>query len=69
MPDKEEFEIAPIQISGDTYGLGIPKGDKHFLEFVNATILELEKSGEADGIFDKWFGPDTPYKLKEKLQP
>ncbi len=62
MPDKEEFEISPAQISGDAYGLAVRKGDKRLLDFINTTLMEMEKSGEADKIFDKWFGPGTPYK-------
>jgi polar amino acid transport system substrate-binding protein len=33
------------------------KGDKAFVDAVNATLLEMEKSGEAKRIFDNWFGP------------
>jgi polar amino acid transport system substrate-binding protein len=32
------------------------KGDKNLVNFVNATLLEMEKTGEAKQIFDKWFG-------------
>lgn len=57
-PDKEKYEIpADIRISDEPYGLGMRKGDKAFVDFVNATILEMEKSGEAKRIFDDWFGP------------
>jgi polar amino acid transport system substrate-binding protein len=57
-PDKEKYEIpANIRISDEPYGLGMRKGDKNFVDFVNATILDMEKSGEAKKIFDDWFGP------------
>jgi len=36
-----------VQISDEPYGLGMRKGDKNFVDFVNKTILEMEKSGEA----------------------
>jgi len=59
-PNKEKFEIPPtLQISEEPYGLGMRKGDKNFVDFVNKTLLEMEKSGEAKRIFDKWFGPKT----------
>jgi polar amino acid transport system substrate-binding protein len=54
-----QFEIPDLQISTEPYGLGIRKGDTNFLNFVNATLLEMEKNGEAKKIFDKWFGPDS----------
>jgi polar amino acid transport system substrate-binding protein len=63
-PNKEQFEIPNIQISDEPYGLGMRKGDKNFVDFVNKTILEMEKSGEAKKIFDKWFGPTTQFHLQ-----
>jgi polar amino acid transport system substrate-binding protein len=56
-PDKNKYEIPNIQISDEPYGLGMRKGDTNFINFVNKTLLEMEKSGEAKKIFDKWFGP------------
>jgi polar amino acid transport system substrate-binding protein len=57
--NKEQFEIPEIQISDEPYGLGMRKGDKNFTDFVNKTLLEMEKSGEAKRIFDRWFGPSS----------
>jgi polar amino acid transport system substrate-binding protein len=57
-PDRDKYEIPDIRISDEPYGLGIRKGDTNLLKFVNQTLLELEKTGEAKKIFDKWFGPD-----------
>ena len=56
-PDKNKFEIPNLQISEEPYGLGMRKGDTNFVNFVNKTILDMEKSGEAAKIFEKWFGP------------
>lgn len=66
---KGKFEIPNIQISDEPYGLGMRKGDKNFVYFVNKTILAMEKSGEAKKIFDKWFGPnsDTPLERTFKI--
>ncbi len=68
-PNKEAFEIPDIRISDEPYGLGIRKGDKGLLDAVNATLLEMEKSGEAAKIFGKWFGPktDTPLQRTFKI--
>jgi polar amino acid transport system substrate-binding protein len=63
-PNKDQFEIPNLQISNEPYGLGVRKGNPKFLGFVNQTLLDLEKSGDARGIFDKWFGPDTTTPLK-----
>lgn len=59
-PNKDQFEIPDIQISDEPYGLGIKKGEKALVDFVNKTLLEMEKSGDAKKTFDKWFGPNAP---------
>jgi polar amino acid transport system substrate-binding protein len=63
-PNKAQFEIPNIQISDEPYGLGMRKDDKNFVDFVNKTLLEMEKNGEAAKIFDKWFGPSTQFHLQ-----
>ena len=62
-PNKTQFEIPSLQISDEPYGLGMRKGDTNFVNFVNKTILEMEKSGEAAKIFEKWFGSNTAFHL------
>ena len=62
-PNKEEFEIPDVKISDEPYNIGMRKGDKAFVDFVNKTLLEMEKSGQAKEIFDKWFGPGAPNSL------
>jgi len=64
---KGQYEIPDLRISDEPYGLGIRKGDTNFLNFVNATILEMEKSGEAKQIFERWFGPDSGTPLKRNF--
>jgi polar amino acid transport system substrate-binding protein len=44
------------------------KGDKNFVDFVNKTILEMEKSGEAKKIFEKWFGANTDFHLQRNFK-
>jgi len=67
-PGKERFEIPNVQISDEPYGLGMRKGDKNFVDFVNKTILEMEKTGEAARIFTKWFGPATQFHLHRNFK-
>ena len=56
---KGRYEIPDITISSEPYGLGMRKGDTNFGKFVDATLLEMEKNGEAKKIFERWFGPNT----------
>jgi polar amino acid transport system substrate-binding protein len=67
-PNKAQFEIPALQISDEPYGLGMRKGDTNFVNFVNKTILEMEKSGEAAKIFEKWFGPTTQFHLNRTFK-
>lgn len=67
-PQKDKFEITDVQLSEEPYGLGMRKGDKNFVEFVNKTILEMEESGEARQIFEKWFGPKTDFHLHRNFR-
>ncbi|MHB8941015.1 MAG: ABC transporter substrate-binding protein [Desulfobacteria bacterium] len=61
---KGKFEIPDIQISSEPYGLGMRKGDTNLEKFVDATLIEMEKNGEAKKIFERWFGPNTDSPIK-----
>lgn len=67
-PDKAKYEIPALRISDEPYGLGMRQGDKTLVDFVNKTLLELESSGEAKRIFEKWFGPQSEAPLKRDFQ-
>lgn len=67
-PNKDKFEIPELRISDEPYGLGMRKGDKRFVEFVNKTLLEMEQSGEAQRIFEKWFGPASDAPLQRNFR-
>lgn len=67
-PDRQTYEIPEIRISDEPYGLGIRKGDKAFLDFVNKALLDMEKTGEAKALFEKWFGPDSSTPLKRNFR-
>lgn len=63
-PNKAEYEIPSVRISDEPYGLGMRKGDTALVEFVNQSLIEMEKSGKAKEIFEKWFGPNTTTPIK-----
>jgi glutamate/aspartate transport system substrate-binding protein len=51
-----------LTIVGDPYGYSpqgfmVPKNNPAFLWIVNHAMAQMFKSGEAEKIFDKWFGP------------
>ena len=59
VPDNDQFEIPAFTISDDYMGVAAPKGETALIKVVDETLLDLEKSGEAEKIYNKWFGPDT----------
>ncbi len=67
-PRPDDFTLLDQYISKEPYGLGIRKGEEPFRKAVNRILAELEKSGEAARIFDKWFGPDSPMPLKRSFR-
>jgi ABC-type amino acid transport substrate-binding protein len=39
------------------YGLAVRKGDKEWLDFIDATFAKMKETGEYEKLLDKWFGP------------
>ncbi|WP_313901743.1 transporter substrate-binding domain-containing protein [Methylobacterium sp. J-088] len=63
VPDRQNYEIPPFSISNDDIGVGNPKGETRLRDLVNEILRDLEKSGEAAAIYDRWFGPDSEQPL------
>ncbi|EKT4464706.1 ABC transporter substrate-binding protein [Pseudomonas putida] len=72
VPDKDKYEVPPFTISNDLIGVGIPKGETALADFVNQSLRDLEATGQAQKIYDTWFGPQTKtplarlYKIGDK---
>ncbi|MFT4190431.1 MAG: ABC transporter substrate-binding protein [Comamonas sp.] len=64
VPDRDKYEVPPFAISQDYIGVGIPKGEAGLTDFVNTTLRELEADGQAQKIYDTWFGPNSKTPLK-----
>lgn len=56
---KADFEISPFSITQEYQGVGIPKGETRLVEAVDKALLDLESSGQALEIYNRWFGPET----------
>ena len=62
----QDFTLIPDYELPRTAGFGIKKDEPRFTRFVDQTLLDLEKSGEAEKIFDAWFAPvKRPFVIKE----
>ena len=66
-----EVRFIEEPLNWEATGLGIRKGEPAFLAEVNRILEEMEKEGELDRIWDKWYGPTTPFNIKrdKKLTP
>ncbi len=56
---KADYEISPFSITREYQALAAPTGETRLIETVNETLLNLEKGGKAEVIYQRWFGPDT----------
>jgi len=52
----------------EPWGMGIRKGDTAFREHVNKVLTDMDASGQAEQLFNKWFGMDTQYKMKRDFK-
>lgn len=52
----------------EPWGLGLRKNEPAMLTAVNQALHDADKSGELDGIFNKWFGQNTRYKMSRHFK-
>ena len=51
-----KFKIAGFQPFGSvSYGIGVRKGEKEWLGFVNATLTKMKETGQYQRLSEKWF--------------
>jgi polar amino acid transport system substrate-binding protein len=41
------------------YGLAVRKGDKEWLNFIDAALTKMKETGEYDKLLGRWFGPEA----------
>ena len=61
-----QYRILDQNISVEPLAIGIKKGEKRLKEQVDGALRDLEKAGEADKLFVKWYGPDTRLKFPKR---
>jgi ABC-type amino acid transport substrate-binding protein len=52
--------IAADNLTFETYGLMLRRGDADFRQAVDATLARLYRSGEALTLYERWFGQLGP---------
>ncbi|MEJ2792385.1 transporter substrate-binding domain-containing protein [Iodobacter sp. LRB] len=56
---KSHYELSSFSNATEILSVAVKLNEKRLLNLVNETLLETEKSGEAELIFNRWFGPQT----------
>lgn len=51
-----DTEVTAQFSTGETYGIGVKKGNKALLDTINQVLKDAKASGEYDKIYEKWFG-------------
>lgn len=60
---QKDYVILPESISTEHLALGLKKGEAGMKAVVDGVLRDMEKSGEANALFMKWFGPTTKMKF------
>lgn len=56
-----KFELIGDFISDEPYGMGLPEDDSKWRDAVNFAIQDVWTDGTYMEIYNKWYGPETPY--------
>ncbi|MFP4071978.1 MAG: transporter substrate-binding domain-containing protein [Desulfovibrionales bacterium] len=56
-----QFELVGDFFSNEPYGIGLPEDDSKWRDTINFTIQDMWADGTYMKIYEKWYGPDTPY--------
>ncbi|MDR9839280.1 ABC transporter substrate-binding protein [Herbaspirillum huttiense] len=65
------FRFVEGALAWEPTALGVKKGEHRLLDAVNKALVALEKDGEIDAMWTKWFGPKTKFNIPrdKKLTP
>ena len=62
-----KWRILDQPVDTQQIGVGVRKGEARMVVAVNDTLVDLEKTGKAAQIFDRWFGKDSELKMKRSF--
>jgi polar amino acid transport system substrate-binding protein len=63
---KKDYVILPTSISVEPLALGLRKGEKPLKALIDGVLTDLEKSGQAEKLFLKWYGPSTKLQFDKR---
>ncbi len=64
------YELVGDFFSNEPYGIGLPEDDSDLRDAVNFALQDMWADGTYMKIYNKWYGPDTPYAfpMTEKIE-
>jgi polar amino acid transport system substrate-binding protein len=65
-PAQKDYVVLTENISTEALAIGLRKNQPALKTLVDATLRELEKSGAAEKLFFKWFGPGTRLQFQQR---
>jgi polar amino acid transport system substrate-binding protein len=68
--DPGKYELVGDFFSSEPYGMGVPQDDSAWRDSINFALQDMWADGTYKKIYDKWYGPKTPYyfPLTEKIE-
>lgn len=66
-----KFKFLDEALFFEPTGLGVKKDEPALLAALNAALRDMERSGELDAMWNKWYGPGTKFQIprEKKLTP
>ena len=58
-----KYELVGEFLSDEPYGIGLPHNDSALRNSVNAALQDMWRDGTYMNIYNKWYGPDTPFAM------
>ncbi|MET3662860.1 transporter substrate-binding domain-containing protein [Aquamicrobium ahrensii] len=59
--DKDPVRLLDEPVAQEHIGIIVQKGNSDLLAAINETVVELDKSGQLDELYDQWFGSKSIY--------
>ncbi|HPI93922.1 MAG TPA: transporter substrate-binding domain-containing protein [Deltaproteobacteria bacterium] len=65
-----KYELVGDFFSSEPYGIGVPQNDSDWRDSINFALQDMWADGTYMKIYDKWYGPKTPYyfPMTEKIE-
>lgn len=65
-----QYELVGEFFSDEPYGIGVPEDESTWRDSINFALQDMWQDGTYMKIYDKWYGPDTPYyfPMTEKIE-